>query len=459
MDGAPPLIQLDALGPSGAYRAFARVTIADVAGRPLAELSKVPRLFVQRALAALAKATTLEPDARFAALARAGERFATGRIDGRSIDDHERVVARVSGVPLATVREATRVIATHATRAREIIAHACPHGAVPWERAAYDVPRTAMWTRRGDVFAVLAAGNHPALHSLWLEALALGYRVAIRPSQGEPFTPHRLVLALREAGFGNDQVVLLPTDHEVAEAIIDGADLATVYGGDDVVNRYRHHPKVRAHGPGRAKIVITAEVDFTRHLDTIVDSISAGAGVSCRNATAVFVEGDPAPVARAIAERLAALPVLPPDDERAALPAVATATGRKLEQLVLERAAGATVWAGRDGIATELAGAAVLRPAIIELARADAPEARLELPFPCAWVAPWSRADGVRALAGSLVVTAITTDDGLVRELLHEPSIGNVYVGDRATHLMDPCLPAEGYLGDFLMCSKAFERG
>jgi hypothetical protein len=40
---------IDALGPHGAYRARNRVTVHDVAGSPLAELSVVPSLFVTRA--------------------------------------------------------------------------------------------------------------------------------------------------------------------------------------------------------------------------------------------------------------------------------------------------------------------------------------------------------------------------------------------------------------------------
>ncbi|TDV56044.1 hypothetical protein CLV71_102105 [Actinophytocola oryzae] len=54
-----------------------------------------------------------------------------------------------------------------------------------------------MWTRRGEVFAVHAAGNRPAVHFGWLAALAAGRRVAVRPSRREPFTSHRLVSALR----------------------------------------------------------------------------------------------------------------------------------------------------------------------------------------------------------------------------------------------------------------------
>lgn len=72
------LIAVDALGPHGAYRARNRLTIPDVAGHPLAELSLVPKLFVTRAMTALHKAQTLPLEKRLDALARAGKLFACG---------------------------------------------------------------------------------------------------------------------------------------------------------------------------------------------------------------------------------------------------------------------------------------------------------------------------------------------------------------------------------------------
>src|ERR1700735_4232363 len=61
--------------------------------------------------------------------------------------------------------------------------------------------------------AVHAAGNGPGVHGLWPQALALGYRVVVRPSRREPLTGHRLVNALRQAGFCNQDAVYLPADH------------------------------------------------------------------------------------------------------------------------------------------------------------------------------------------------------------------------------------------------------
>ena len=96
-----------------------------------------------------------------------------------------------------------------------------------------------MWARRGEVLAVHAPGNAPGVHGLWPQALALGYRVAVRPSRREPFTAHRLIHALRQAGFRAEDALYLPTDHAVADELIRAADLSMVYGGQDVVDQLR----------------------------------------------------------------------------------------------------------------------------------------------------------------------------------------------------------------------------
>jgi acyl-CoA reductase-like NAD-dependent aldehyde dehydrogenase len=344
-------------------------------------------------------------------------------------------------------------------QAYETVQYARPAGAIIDWRDPGTRKARAVWTRRGNVFAVHAPGNHPGVHSLWLEALTLGYRVALRPSRRDPFTPHRLISALRASGFGVDQVVLLPTDYDAADAILAGADLSMVYGGDEVIRKYGAHPTVLPQGPGRSKILLTADVDWRQHLEVIVDSITAQAGRACVNATAVFVEGDPTPVAEAVAERLAAIPSLPPEDERAVLPVVPAAEGQALEQYLFATAAGTVPWLGGDGVADELGdGSVALRPAVHQLDRPDATQAGVELSFPCVWIAPWARGDGLDRLKETLVLTAFTHDERLLDALVAESTISNVYVGDHPTYHMEPGLPHDGYLSDFLMRTKAVIR-
>ncbi|GGM33795.1 aldehyde dehydrogenase [Longimycelium tulufanense] len=456
---APPeLVHVDALGPNGAFRARNRITVNDVAGDPTVELSLVPRLFVRRSLAALHAAGTMPADERAAALARAGRIFVDDAVDGLPFDRYVYLVSRISGMPISVVREAAQGIGRAAVETYRAAYCARPTAAVTDWRDPRTHRGAAVWTRRGDVFAVHAAGNHPGVHTLWLEALALGYRVAVRPSQREPLTPHRLILALRAAGFGEDQVVLLPTDHDVADDIIDGADLAMVYGGDAVVNKYGHSARVLPQGPGRSKILVTGDA-WRDHLDMIVESVSSRGATACVNTTAVLVEGDPAPLAEALADRLATMPSLPPEDEKAALPVHPVASARALEQFLLARADGATAWLGGDGVVEELGdGSAVLRPAVHQVDRADAPQIGVELPFPCVWVAPWSYEDGIAPLRNTLVLTAVTDDAALVDRLLQEPTITNVYLGDTPTVFLEPGIPHDAYLGEFLMRTKAVAR-
>ncbi|KUO15307.1 aldehyde dehydrogenase family protein [Streptomyces dysideae] len=451
-------IQLDALGARGAFRARNRLTVSDVTGRPVAELSQVPRLFVQRGLSALRTATPAGSDELSAVIARAGHTFATDTVGGLSAQEYQYLVSRVSGVPVTVVRSATRRIERAAAEAYRSVRCARPAAAVDRWQDPVTRGGGAVWTRRGDVFAVHAAGNHPGVHSLWLEALAMGYRVAVRPSGREPFTPHRLVTALREAGIGDDRLILLPTDHHVADDIVRGADLSLVYGGDAVVHKYRADPNVLTQGPGRTKILL-ADGDWASSLDTVVASISDEGGVACVNATAVFVAGDPAPVAAAIAERLAALPSLPPEDDKAVLPVRPAAEARRTEKYLLDHADGGVLRLGGDGIVDELGdGSAVLRPAVVQLDRPDAPQLATELPFPCVWVAPWSPDDGVGPLRNTLVLTVVSQDERLIGRLVDEPSISNVHVGDHPTHRMAPGIPHDGYLAEFLMRSKAVIR-
>jgi acyl-CoA reductase-like NAD-dependent aldehyde dehydrogenase len=450
---------LDALGPSGAYRTHERQTITDVAGAPLAELSLVPTLYVTRAMAALHKADTMPLEERLAALARAGEAHATGTVDGVTAADHQLIVSRASGMPISVVRAAGAAIARSAAEVYRSVQYARPAGAVTDWRDPLTRTGRGVWTRRGDVFAVHAPGNHPGVHGLWLEALALGYRVAVRPSRRDPFTPHRLISALRAAGFGDDQVVLLPTGYAAADEILRGADLAMAYGGEDVMRKYAGYSTMLPQGPGRSKILLTAEVDWREHLDVIVASISHEGGRACVNTTAVFVQGDAAPLARAIAERLAAIPSLPPEDEHAVLPVLPLADAQKLEQYLVAKAAGTVPWLGGDGVVDDLGdGSAVLRPAVHELDRPDAEQAGVELSFPCVWVAPWTPEAGLEPLKETLVLTAITHDTQLVDSLVAEPTIANVYVGDHPTYWIEPGVPHDGYLADFLMRTKAVIR-
>ena len=269
-----------------------------------------------------------------------------------------------------------------------------------------------------------------------------------------------MIAALRECGFRAEDVCYLPTDYTGADEIIRAADLAMVYGGQDVVDKYATDPTVWVNGPGRAKILITAEQDWREYLDLIVESICTFGGTACVNTTAVLYEGDAAPLAEAIAERLSSLTPLPITDERALLPVVSLAAAHATAQFLSARAAGTTPLLGADRVVADFGdGTAALRPAVHLLASPDPVRLNTELAFPCVWVSPWSREDGLGPCRRSLVVNAITDDERLIDALVDDPTVANVYSGPCPPWYSAPHIPHDGFLADFLMRNKGFIRG
>ena len=449
---------IDALGPGGAYRTRKRELVTDVGGAPIAEMTIVPPLYVARTVNVQRTVRPLPAEERDAALMRAAKMFLSEEIAGLEFDRYVELTSRVSGLPIAVTRAGAHSVAEQVADVGKSVPPARPVGA---QRDWRDIRNGgAVWTRRGEVFGVHASGNAPGVHGLWPQALALGYRVVVRPSRREPFTGQRLITALRESGFRADDVSYLPTDYTGADEIIRAADLAMVYGGQDVVDKYAADPSVRVNGPGRAKILITEDRDWREHLDLIVESICAFGGTACVNATAVLCEGDASALAAAVAERLRALVAAPIADERAQLPVTSTAAAQSIAQFLRTRAAGTTPLLGADHVVADFGdGTAALRPAVHLLAVADPVRLNTELAFPCVWVSPWSRANGIGPLRQSLVVNAMTDDDRLIDELVDDPTISNVYRGPYPTWHSSSQIPHAGFLADFLMRNKGFVRG
>jgi acyl-CoA reductase-like NAD-dependent aldehyde dehydrogenase len=451
--------QLDALGPDGEYRTRNRQVINDTAGAAVAESSMVPRLYVTRSVSAQRKLRPLPGPEREAALAKAADIFMTSSIAGLDFGAYVELTCRVSGLPMTATRDGATSVAESVATAFDAVRPARPTGAAFDWREPHARDGVAVWARRGDVFAVHAPGNAPGVHGLWPQALALGYRVAIRPSRREPFTAHRLVHALRQAGFRPADAVYLPTDYAGADELLRAADLAMVYGGQDVVNKYANDPTVLTNGPGRTKILITAERDWHDYLDVIVESICGLGGMACVNTTAVLCEGDAAALAHAIGERLSTITPLPNTDERATLPTTPLDIAQSTAGYLAAKAAGTVPVLGADQVVADLGdGYAALRPAIHLLSTPKVDTLNIELPFPCAWVSPWSRGDGLAPLRHSLVINAITSDEELIDDLVGEATISNVYSGAYPTYYTSPHIPHDGFLADVLMRNKGFIR-
>lgn len=435
-----PLRAVDALCLGGVQRSRRREEVRDVAGRVVGDCSVMPAVFIQDQIVELRQAPSLSLSRRLELLAVAAQHHEAATIEGLDRAAYAALVVDVTGLHEQVVANSVATVAHGLRNMRGILQAATSAGAV-WDSSdAAAAAGCSLFSRRGDVVAFVTAGNGPGVHGLWPQAVAMGYRVLVRPSSREPFTAQRLVRALQLAGL-EGYVALLPTDHKGAETLIEQSDLAVVYGGPDVVKRYGSDPRVLVQGPGRSKIVVGKDVGHDEALAVVAQSILSLGGAACVSASAVLVEHD----AGAFAAKLKLELARRTQDRPARL-------GSRQEAEAYERllASDDEPWSF-DRQATS---GVPLSPHVAFVERASDPRIQRELPFPCVTVAPFDRQSGGAALAGSLVVTVVSRQADLIHSVLADASIANVYVGNVPTTWMDYRVPHDGYLADFLMRNR-----
>ncbi|MFI1018372.1 aldehyde dehydrogenase family protein [Streptomyces sp. NPDC020965] len=449
------IVELPLLTHRGTHSTRARETLYGIDGGPVASLSLSPDLLISQSLIAQKRAAPLSPDERAERLSEASRRFLDDVLGGLSFTEHCAYVNRVSGHNVPLTEALSRAVAVAIAEAPVRADRARPTGSLrSWEEAR-DGAGSGVWTRRGETLAAVLSGNAPTIQNGWLQALALGYRVAVRPSRREPFTAYRVVHALRAAGFPDTAAVYLPTAHQGVSTLLGRADLGLAYGGADLASTYGSSPQIKVGGPGRSKTLVTQDRVSSTTLSSVAESVTALSGAACVNTTAVLVEGDHEQFARDLAGVLRDLTGARQTTDRHLGPRVPRESADALIGYLTRSASHARAEIPLQEVATPHPdGGVVLGPAVFSV---PDPYDRLigtELPFPCVWVAPWTKADGVGPFRESLVVNAITQDADLIGALLREPGVGNVHINAPTVH-SDGNLPHEGYVGDFLMRNKA----
>ena len=237
--------------------------VSDTRGEPVAELSVVPRLYVTRSVSAQRRGRPAAARrARRAALKRLRSSSRPRRSPASSFDDYVALTCRV--IRPADVRR-TR----GCPRRRRIAGHDLRRGAARPAgrgRARLARRRTAAAARSGRAAATCSPSTHPATRQACTgcgrrrSRSATGSRSGRRGGNRSPRT-ESWPRCVRPA-FSNEDALFLPTDHSGADDLVRAADLAMVYGGQDVADRYAGDPTVLVNGPGRTKILITAECDW-----------------------------------------------------------------------------------------------------------------------------------------------------------------------------------------------------
>lgn len=313
---------------------------------------------------------------------------------------------------------------------------------------------------------VVLPSNSPGVNSLWLPAVALRIPVLLKPGREDPWTPWRVIQALRAAGCPDEAFGFYPADHDGAGAILSDCDRVIMFGDAKTVARYESDPRVSVHGPGYSKVLlgedtIDAWPDF---IDVLADSVARNGGRSCVNASTIVVPRHGAAVAAALAQKLAAILPRPLDAPEATLAGFANsrvpqAINQKIDQALTQPGAvDVSSEIRKNERLVDLDGQTYLQPTVVHCMDPSHALARTEFLFPFASVVEIPEKQMLDWIGPSLVVTAITEDASLRRDLLRCPQIQRLNLGPIPTGQVRWDQPHEGNLFEFLYSRRAIQE-
>ncbi|MBI3278272.1 MAG: aldehyde dehydrogenase [Acidobacteria bacterium] len=318
---------------------------------------------------------------------------------------------------------------------------------------------------RGMSLGVVLPSNSPGVHSLWAPAIALKTPLILKPGSAEPWSPYRIIQALVRAGAPKEAFGYYPCDHAGAGEILRGCGRGMVFGDVSTTRLWANDPRIEVHGPGYSKIVIGEDqIDcWEEEIDVIVASILENSGRSCINASGVWVPRRGAEIAEALAQRLAEIVPKPAQDETARIapfadPGVAARISAMIDDGLAQPGAEDVTARYRGGPRlVGFQGCAYLLPTIVNCASPEHTLANREYLFPFASVVECPQSELVRRIGPSLVVTALTEDPRLKRELLSSPEVGRLNFGPVCTMQISWDQPHEGNLFEHLWARRAFQ--
>jgi hypothetical protein len=315
----------------------------------------------------------------------------------------------------------------------------------------------------GQSLGLVLPSNSPGVNSLWMPAIALKTPVVVKPGSEEPWTPCRIMQAFISAGCPPEAFSFYPTDHQGAGVIMEECERALIFGGEETVKQYAGNPGVQVHGPGWSKVIIGEDkIDsWPDYLPVLADSVMSNGGRSCINASAIVVPRHGRAIAEALAEKMGEIEPRPMDDEQACLSGFAN---RKMADFIDTSITGGLSEPGGEeltakyhanGRKVELNGSLFMLPTVIFTENAGHTLFNREFLFPYVAVTEVDQANMLGMLGPSLVVTAITDDERLKKQILSSPHIDRLNVGPVATSMIHWDQPHEGNLFEFLYRRRA----
>ncbi|HEX8145446.1 MAG TPA: aldehyde dehydrogenase family protein [Pyrinomonadaceae bacterium] len=318
---------------------------------------------------------------------------------------------------------------------------------------------------RAASLGVVLPNNSPGVHTLWTPAVALKIPLVLKPGSSEPWTPYRLAQAFIRAGAPREAFSFYPTDHTGAGEILRSAGRGMIFGDAGSTALWRDDPRIEIHGPGYSKIVIGDDCvdDWEKYLDVMVASIVENGGRSCINASGVWVTRHATEIAQALSERLSRIVPRDAEDDDAMLAPfadaqVAARISENIDQALKQP--GATDITATHRLSERLVvrhGCSYLLPTVLLCEGPLHPLANREYLFPFASVVKVRPEEIPAALGPSLVVTAITSDEKLIRRLVSSANVDRLNIGPVPTNQLSWDQPHEGNLFEHLYARRAFQ--
>jgi hypothetical protein len=315
---------------------------------------------------------------------------------------------------------------------------------------------------RTDSLGVVLPSNSPGVHSLWVPSIALKIPLVLKPGSAEPWTPYRLAQAFIKAGAPPEAFCFYPTDHTGGGEILNRCQRGMIFGDASSIGAWANDPRIEVHGPGYSKIILGPDCvdNWEKYLDVMVSSIADNGGRSCINASGIWVTDHAEEISAALAERLSSIQPRAADDPEARIapfadPNVAERVSKLIDQGLNEPGV-REVTSSRPRLA-EREGCKYLLPTILLCDSAEHGMANREYMFPFASVVKVNREELPKALGPSLVVTAITEDANLIRDLVTSPNVDRLNVGAVPTNQISWDQPHEGNLFEHLYARRAFQ--
>jgi acyl-CoA reductase-like NAD-dependent aldehyde dehydrogenase len=443
---------------------------------PFVEISQANSGLIRRDLSdqhtARAKLLRLSSTELIEMCARAADCFINDSLpvgdDEQSPEDYVEQVSATTGLPFVLARKNMRKIHSMLSQMESVLrglTRGLDLSILDKGFAETGVGQMSFYPR-GESLGVVLPSNSPGVHSLWIPSVALKTPLVLKPGSAEPWTPYRIIQALIRAGCPREAFSYYPTGHAGAGEILRHCGRGMLFGDLTSTGKWAGDPRIELHGPGYSKVVIGEDSidEWEKHLDLIISSVLENGGRSCVNASGVWVPRHGKQIAEALAERLAKVVPRSAEDAQAQLapfadPNVAARISSGIDLGLDEPGARDVTAAYREGERlVTWQGCSYLLPTIVYSESADHPLANREFLFPFASVVEVSQGEIPERLGSSLVVTAITSDDRLIRRLVQSPLVDRLNIGAIATNQVSWDQPHEGNLFEHLYSRRAFQK-